>query len=399
MATPTDNIDESDPGDDVQRRFRYQHGYGVILLAGSLRQELDYTAIWCEQHEDFLGEVSISLFDAFQIKTREPHLGLWKLSDEAVWKSIRKFAKLEGEYPASFRNYIFVSNNEHVNSQEQSLPLLLRAISLGTRPAWAETRLLRLAQQVEFSKESLLGMLLKLKCISGPGLDSFDPAICQTHLGTIESCRNFNAAKLADLRDGEILKIFRASSLATDDPSQHYVGLIPGSRTHPSLQAKRISVDGLRISIQELSANRARFPAMLGTMRVGNVSARMSVLAQKMSRGGLAERYEAMRRRTLSAEHRLLGEIGTPGTDSQQLLADLENIVLTQCDDAQLRASQSDEPYGERMLIDVQDRLQVLSARSPERVYGFDLDCLIGIAGLLCSECKVWWSSRFTLNQ
>lgn len=41
-----------DAGDETARNFRYQHSYGVILLAAASRGDLPYAAIWCERHED-----------------------------------------------------------------------------------------------------------------------------------------------------------------------------------------------------------------------------------------------------------------------------------------------------------------------------------------------------------
>jgi len=71
---------------------------------------LDYTALWCEQHEDFLAETAEGLFDAYQIKTRKSELGEWELNDEAFLKSIARFAKLDIEYPDKIRYFKFVSN-------------------------------------------------------------------------------------------------------------------------------------------------------------------------------------------------------------------------------------------------------------------------------------------------
>ncbi len=54
--------DNSDPGDQTQRNFRYQHAYGAILLTNSAAGKLDYKAIWCEHHDDFLAEISDMIF-------------------------------------------------------------------------------------------------------------------------------------------------------------------------------------------------------------------------------------------------------------------------------------------------------------------------------------------------
>src|SRR5258708_5411397 len=67
----------SDPGDATARNYRYQYGYGVILLVAASCGDLPYVAIWCEHHEDFLAERSDGRFDGYQVKTSRPELGAW----------------------------------------------------------------------------------------------------------------------------------------------------------------------------------------------------------------------------------------------------------------------------------------------------------------------------------
>ena len=81
IGKPTDAIDTEDPGDETQRNFRYQHAYGVILLVRAHLGTLPYVAIWCEQHEDFLGERTDGRYDGWQIKTRGSYRPRWRLTD------------------------------------------------------------------------------------------------------------------------------------------------------------------------------------------------------------------------------------------------------------------------------------------------------------------------------
>jgi hypothetical protein len=116
-----------------------------------------------------------------------------------------------------------------------------------------------------------------------------------------------------------------------------------------------------------------------------------------MFRGDLTSHYEMMRRRALTAEQELL-DLATRPNDGNTLLSQIENVVLAECDDANLRAKQKGNPYGQAMLIDVQDRLKRISETEPARVHRQSYDLLIGVAGLLTSECKVWWSEHFELE-
>jgi hypothetical protein len=50
------------------------------------------------------------------------------------------------------------------------------------------------------------------------------------------------------------------------------------------------------------------------------------------------------------------------------------------------------------MLMDAQSRLRELAQNQPTEVGRHTYDCLVGVAGLLTSECRVWWSPRFPIS-
>src|ERR1700694_353 len=110
--SPVEAFDSTDPGDATQRNFRYQHAYGVILLVSGKLGLRPYTAIWCEQHEDYLAERNDAKFDAYQIKTSRPESGAWKLNDRELIKTIGRFAELVGEFEDSIADLFFVSNKD-----------------------------------------------------------------------------------------------------------------------------------------------------------------------------------------------------------------------------------------------------------------------------------------------
>ena len=87
-----------DPGDATTRNFRYQHAYGVILLAAAHTGHKPYVAIWCEHHEDFLAECVDGRYDGYQIKTCRPENGAWRMSSEALVHSIGRFVDLVKQF-------------------------------------------------------------------------------------------------------------------------------------------------------------------------------------------------------------------------------------------------------------------------------------------------------------
>lgn len=62
------------------------------------RQHLSYTAIWCEQHEDILAERQDGRFDAYQIKTKDPDGGPWKMSDKGFQRAVATLTRLHQRF-------------------------------------------------------------------------------------------------------------------------------------------------------------------------------------------------------------------------------------------------------------------------------------------------------------
>src|SRR5262249_50450752 len=134
------------------------------------------------------------------------------------------------------------------------------------------------------------------------------------------------------------------------------------------------------------------------TLAIG-VPRQGKTLEEKLKQGGLAEEVNYMRERERAAEYHLLEDVERRPDRYPALLTQLEQIVLGECSEAYLRARQSPNPYGSAMLIDVQDRLRRLAHERPEMIGHRSYECLIGVAALLTSDCRVWWSPRFALSE
>ena len=50
------------------------------------------------------------------------------------------------------------------------------------------------------------------------------------------------------------------------------------------------------------------------------------------------------------------------------------------------------------MLIDMYDRLKAIARDDPLKVDRQPYEVLVGVAGLLTSDCKVWWSDEFQME-
>lgn len=405
MNSPTDIRDTTDPGDVVLKKFRYQHAYGVILAIGMASKRLPYISIWCEQHEDILAEMSPNKFDAYQIKTKKAESGEWETTDEAFYNSVNRFIELNSKFPDQIKKFVFVSNAlySNTNSKERECysPIKLieavkNAVIWNSLSGEQQKGFEWLKNKIKKNDEELFSVLKQMELIVGPTERAFDAELCQRHIVTMDDCRNMNVSTLIRVRESLISLIAGASSLVSDDPSRDWIGLTNKQSMDPLLIAKCIKTEKIVLTIRDNRLPAFCYLPEFASLQLGTATDRMDVMFKKMNRGGLAEQYEVMRRRALTAEHGLL-ELATRPDEGKTICSQIENVVYSECSDSNLRASQDSEPFGPAMLIDVQDRLKRIADTESTKVHHQPYDLLVGVAGLLTTECKVWWSPPFKL--
>jgi hypothetical protein len=389
------------------RKFRYQHAYGVILAVGVATKRLNYTAIWCEQHEDILAEMEDGLFDIYQVKTRKSEAGEWELSDEAVFKSISRFVKVDLAFPAKIRSFFFVSNTQFSDStakkRECYSPIkLLKGIHSATKLADLDGEVKKgfdwIKNRIGVDENDLFSVFKRMDVTLGPTERAYEDELCQRHISTLADCKSMNALALAKVREALIAQVAQASSLVSSDPSRDWIGLTRQLHADPLLLAKRITADDITLAVRDFRGGAFPFLPEFASLQLGSAEGKLDTLRKKMVRGGLAARYEMMRRRSLTAEQVLL-DLATRPTEGKPICSQIENVVLGECDDASLRLARTPKPFGPAMLVFVQDRLRQISETEPAKVHRQPYDFLVGVAGLLTAECKIWWSENFDLGE
>ena len=406
MNSPINSRDHSDPGDQVIRKFRYQHAYGVVLAILMVNQTRPYRAIWCEQHEDLLAERTDDLFEAFQVKTRKSETGSWKVTDEAFVESIRRFIDLDLEFPRKITKFCFVSNTEYSNSDaKKSIHLSPIKLSKAVLAAKSKNDLEgstldgfeALRDATKQDGDALFSVLRRLELVHGPTERAFEDELCQTHLPSLSQCSGLSARSLAKVLNSLIALLERAASLQSNDPLRHCVGLTSTDEVDPYLLGKRVCADDVTLAIRDACDIGVQYPEELATLSFDKDQSSSVVLKKKLDRGGLGARYEAMRRKVLTAEHALLDVASRPDGGKQKI-AQVENVVLSECDEAHLRAKSLQTQFGPAMLIDVYDRLKAIASNDPSKVNQQPYEVLVGVAGLLTSACLVWWSDQFQME-
>lgn len=394
-------IVDNDVGDDVQRRFRYQHAFGVILLIAAIQNKNDYTSLWCEQHEDFLAETSAGDFDAYQVKTRDTGVP-WKANDNSFCGSVKRFVRLDELKPNTIRKFIFVTNAKPFESTvKDKLHLCPCLLVNGAKAANSHDSLnddnrkaLRfLAEKTELTEEMLFKTLKKTDLITSLPLDGFESLIAHEHLANYDLCRDLAAAILSQIVERLISMISRASALAITDPARHYAPLTNVAVLPESLLSKRVTPQAVTLVVKEFSSPAFRYLKGLSNLQPASPESWL-VLKRKMERGGISSFFDFLYRRAISAEANLLGLDPSSGVANQ-----IESMVADQCDEIRLKWNATDDPCGDKMLLEVVARFEMLSRDQPARVHQQPPEMLVGVAALLAGDCKVWWSKPFSLQE
>jgi hypothetical protein len=408
---PKSVIATNDPGDETQRNFRYQVAYGVILLIGSASKRLPYVSVYAEHHEDYLCERVDGKFDGYQVKTRRPEEGAWQLLDEPFKKSLKRFAELCQKFGDCIEELRFVSNVDYSNPSDKSNDVakirkspvrLLKHIGecdseKDILSPFDET-FQELQRYCECSPSVLFGVLKKVGLVNGPDRKSFDSEILVTHLPVLDECKTLMLPQLIAIRDELIQKVSYASSLKIDDPSKHWVPINISDEQNPTIKAKRITVEECVRTVSEKTAPPFRYSSTRHpVLNLGNGKGNLSKLKKKMLKGDLAFQIETMERRSLSAEQRLMEAAIRKPEAVDDMLNQLASIVKAECDEAYHHAALSGKVIGPQMLDDVFRRLK--KKADSNLTYKEPYETLIGIAGLLTGECKVWWSEVFDVEE
>lgn len=415
-ARPSDPgtvLDGEDPGGDTQRRFRYQHAYVVVLLCGSAKAELPYVRLICENHEDIVAARDDGRFDAYQVKTRKPEQGPWRLTDSPLTSAIARFRTLDEVFPELFRSFNFVTNcswqenpDARVRTGERSPSRLLasveRATSIDDLSHDDALALETLAGRCGCEGVALLPLLRRVRLIKGPSLDDFETVLSHRHLASLSACSSLGAPELNAIRDRTMTIVARASSLAVDEPRAHWFSTGDASEHNPILRSKTVTLEEF-VDQTQPELRPFKYAPGFPRVKLGADDRRLGRLERKLAVGGLDSQTETFRRRALSAERHLL-KLGYASPDpegAEDKLSHLDSLVQGVCDDARLEASEGNQTseYGPSMLIQVHKELKRLAETQPEAVEQQSYECLVGLAGLLTDECRVWWSAEFDVEK
>jgi hypothetical protein len=83
--------------------------------------------------------------------------------------------------------------------------------------------------------------------------------------------------------------------------------------------------------------------------------------------------------------------------EANRRMNDLKDVVQFDCTEAKVTAAKKGEPYASEMYRELYAILRSRCASADDKVYSCRPEHLMGTAGVLTEECKVWWSAKFQI--
>ncbi|MFC3750098.1 dsDNA nuclease domain-containing protein [Paenibacillus sp. GCM10012306] len=393
-----------DPGDETQKRFRYQHTFTVLISIQMFAGKIPYKELYCEHHEDILAVREDGKYDGLQIKTRQVTDGLFELRDAAIKKSLLRFIKLESDFVNSFSNFMIISNCPfREDDSAKSLINLVKQVSnipliSDIKPRDLQTYIHELVEESGLSLDVVLSTIKKIKVLVGPGLDDIDAKIINDHLGKINQCIGASIEKLRIIHRRLCEKVYFASSRFLENGVYDYAALASGqvNTVAEEINAKRITKLAVEKIVQENFSKNLFLNARSDATDI--IKAKSNhLLKRKMSSGFIDyEEIEIMDDLRTDAEDYFLTN-SFKAENRQEYLSEIQQIkkiVLNQSVEAKSRCKKEGAPYGTEMLHSVEDRLREVSTNRSKDVFGCPYEILKGLVGVLTNECKVAFSKE-----
>ncbi|MEI7605867.1 MAG: dsDNA nuclease domain-containing protein [Rhodospirillaceae bacterium] len=412
-GSPGESLDTKDPGDDVQRRFRYQHAYAAIQCAKLLDTGCKHDAVYCENFEDILLRKKTGTFEGVQVKTRQFKGEPFKATDAAIKKSIARFAELEKKFPGQFDAYHFVTNHGFWEEKQDKncIKFLVTLIkSRGGVKGLSAKHELRayvatICQDHECAEADVVSAMLKMELVGYESDLEKSPSDLRevvAELKEVEGCSGLVARRVAD---NLMYLTYTASSMSLGGDVASLYELVSDFAAHREalvLQGKTICVERVKEVVEisiAIDADNLLVSAHL--VDADGIPPGTDVLTEKLERGGLqVERINKVKDFKASMEKLYLGWLHKYGiATANKRLTHLKSLVEDDCVEAKINAAaKMSTDYAPEMYYGLRQRLFERVTLQAHPLFGATKEHLVGAAGILTEECSVWWSDRFELE-
>lgn len=408
--TPENLLNPNDPGDETQRRFRYQATYTALQSLAMLDEESEVICVFCEHWEDILVKCSNGRFIGIQVKTRAIGKAPFKSNDKEILNSIKNFIQLEKTFAADFDRYVLATNCGFWQERKNSgnLAYLTEEVATKNEDVASSNKHLSsfLKKLIKVSQEEealIINTLKKVFLESSPGLEDIESRLLQS-LIRFPQVRDFSVQKAWKIADRLISLALKASALPQSSTREEYLSLLKDpvqEKISLTIQDKKITKEEiLQIINSEISDPKSL--TLLTTYNQPSLSELikgMRTMELKMIAGEIsAANIELAKSHKSSAEYLLqqwLFKYGAKKADSQY--QHLCNIIWTECREAYDDVYAETSSFGTEMLQELRKRLRDRYNQDRTLFLGCTYEHLYGIIGILTEECLVWWSLEFDI--
>ena len=384
-------------GDDVLRRYRYQHLYTILLAIQMYRKEIPYTQLFCELADDVLGVLSNNKLVSIQIKTSESKPE-FSYNDPEVTKSINRFVHLNGNFPGVFEEFIFVSNISFKKSRDLNKIIKYAKEKPNDLDSNSKEFVEKLSNQNSVNSKDALEVLSKIKILKGPSLDDIESKITTDYLSKIEKCSTLSVPKLSSLLNILVLEISKKSSKVIENSVKDYITFVEDGekkQLQQEIKSKQILPKTIeRIVVNERIAYLVSNNPVKFQLKAGSVE----LMEQKMAVGGISTmEINSMKSLAWSAQNHFFEEYNKRNGEPEEIKREidhLQTLLENQAAESETDTKKNDVLYGTDMLRSLEERIKdIITTRSGD-VFGIKYEILKGIIGILTGDCKIWFNNQ-----
>jgi hypothetical protein len=404
--TPEDVLSKTDPGDDMQRRIRYQNTYASIISLGLLNENSGINLVYCEHHEDILAKLNNGNFVGYQVKTKasgEP----FKTNEKSILKSLVHFVEHEKNFPEIFSKYVIVSNCHFWDKSENTnnLPYVLQQAKLLninqiTNDCLIAPIIKKISKDANCTPEVVLSALKKTELDISAGIESIQSELVHS-LANLKEMGSVKTINLEPTADALVNKMFYASSLSYRSPNKNFFSI----QTDPAYEKEKEIIEGKRITKESILdiVNSCSTEALLRSKNHEPISdiSNMDILRQKMRKGKISiETINHFEDCASSLEDLyFIWNYKYCINKANEYYDHLKMIAKTECLEAYDTFSNESKPYGKKMLNDVRSRIRKRHQDGSASIVICEYEHILGAVAILTQECTVWWSEKFKLHK
>ncbi len=383
-------------GDDVSRRYRYQHLYTVLLAIKMYNKEIEIERLFCELAEDVLGVTTDKKFIGIQIKTMEQQGKLFDFNDESIVKSIVHFVTLDQDFKNKFQKFVLIVNVDFKNSAD--LQKLVESVKNKEDITKKHEEFIeKLCSQNNIKKSNILKTLEKIEINKGPGIDDIENKVIE-HLYKLPNCSSLFKWQTNGILQQLEKQVSEKSSKVVRDSIKDYLPFVKeGKRKQRQieLESKEITPDIVEQIISSIN------PIYLKSSITSSLAIKKpnsEIMKKKMIAGGIHEmEIESIQKLSYSAQVSFFEKYNQTNGDSKEIAKELDHlelILINEASEAKTETQKEDSPYGNNMLRSIETRMRTILHDRPHDVFSIKYELLKGAIGILTGDCKIWFSNH-----